>query len=199
MVILDFVGNSGRHSLVGPEDLLGGNYSEAEIAEAKKKQSPGGDIRSALEKARLELKRIAGVMVSKVKSKRSEFNPFTCFGINTKKLEETEQRFGYTPASDAQRRVLLGAGVEAKDLSSLSKPAASKLISTIIKRREVGLASYKQLKLLREMGIATPTLLTHRNALDTIRYVDSLRGFTPDPGRVAVLMNGERQPGEDDA
>ncbi len=197
MVILDFVGNSGRHSLVGPEDLLGGNYSEAEIKLAKKKESPGGDIRSALDAARLELKRIAGEMSSRVKSQKSAFDPFTTFGISMTKLAETEARFGYTPASDNQRRMLRNAGVEEVDLERISKQGASKLISTMIKRREVGLATYKQLRALRKWGVATPTNLTFRNASQTLDYVTSMRGFKTDPMKLADLMHGQRQMGED--
>lgn len=197
MMILDFVGNSGRHSLVGPEDLLGGNYSDAEIAEAKKKESPGGDIRSALERARIELRRIAGVMKSTVTSKAMAFDPFSCMGIDRRQAQAAEQRFGYTPASEAQRSMLERAGLDKDDLNALSKQAASKLIGTMIKRRELGLANYSQLRALRRLGVATPTLLTARNAAHTIEYLATLRGMGADPDMVEGLLNGERQMGDD--
>lgn len=197
MMILDFVGNSGRHSLVGPEDLLGGNYSEAEIAEAKKRESPGGDIRAALERARGELRRIAGEMKSKVVSKVSAFDPFSCFGVDRSKLDAQEARFGYTPASEKQVAMLRRAGLEDDALRGLSKQAASKLVGTMIKRRELGLASYPQLKALRKMGVATPVILTARNAAQTIEYIHGLRGFGPDPSVVEGLLHGDREAGID--
>lgn len=198
MVIMDFVGNAGRHSLVGPEDLLGGNYTEAEIAEAKKKKdSAGGDIRAALEKARLELKRIAGEMASKVVSIPSQFDPFKSFGMDARRVAEHDQRFGYIPASDNQRKMLKNAGVDESVLKGLSKQAASKLIGAMLKRREVGLADYSQVKALQKFGLAPPVQLTQRNAARAIEYLHGLRGFPPDPSVVEGFLYGERAMGDD--
>ena len=36
-MVLDFVGNATKHALMTPEDLLGGDYSDEEVEEAKKK------------------------------------------------------------------------------------------------------------------------------------------------------------------
>lgn len=197
MVILDFVGNSGRHSLVGPEDLLGGNYSEAEVDLAKKKPSPGGDIAAALQRARLELRRIASEVKSQVRTKASSFDPFSCFGVDRDAQDARDVRFGYIPATDRQRDALRRAGVEDGDLGNLSKSAATKLMATMIKRRELGLAVYPQLKALRKFGVATPTRLSARNAARTIEYMTNLRGFPPDPDVIDGLIMGDRQMGDD--
>jgi superfamily II DNA or RNA helicase len=97
--VLDFVGNVGKHSLVGPVDILGGNYSEDEVKEAKKLTAKlGGDPRAALEAARAELRRIAAQVRSKVTAVVSqEFDPFSMFGIDKGRLEERELRFGRAP------------------------------------------------------------------------------------------------------
>lgn len=198
MVILDFVGNSGRHSLVGPEDLLGGNYSEAEIELAKKKESPGGDIAAALQRARLELQRIAGQMKSQVHTKATAFDPFSCFGIDRDAQDARDVRFGYIPATDRQREALRRAGVDEDAMQAMSKSAATKLMATMIKRRELGLAVYPQLKALRKFGIATPVRLSARNAARTIEYMTNLRGFPPDPDVLDGLIMGDRQMGDHD-
>ncbi len=52
VLVLDFVGNSGKHKLISTADVLGGKYDEAVIAEAKRiAKKKGGDICEALEEA----------------------------------------------------------------------------------------------------------------------------------------------------
>ena len=58
-LLVDFVGNSGRHKLITGLDLLGGKYSDDEKALAEKHlrdEGEGEDIEEALETARNEIK-----------------------------------------------------------------------------------------------------------------------------------------------
>jgi len=60
--VLDFEGNAGNHQLVHVADILGGNYTEKEIALAEKKvRAAGGavDVQVSLEEARDEIRRKA--------------------------------------------------------------------------------------------------------------------------------------------
>jgi superfamily II DNA or RNA helicase len=198
MVIMDFVGNSGRHSLMGPEDLLGGDFTPAEIEAAKKKRdSVGGDVRSALEHARRELQRIAGEMSSRVQSTALAFDPFSCMGVDRERVEAADIRFGYIPATERQRAALKAAGMEDQDLQRLSKQAATKLMGTMIKRKEFGLAHYAQIRALRKLGIVTPVQLTSRAAALSLEYVLSLKGFPPDPQVLNGLLLGHRMMGDE--
>jgi superfamily II DNA or RNA helicase len=57
MLVLDFVGNSGRHKIVTALDALGGKYGEAAREEARRNQSDESrpaDVNEALERAAVE-------------------------------------------------------------------------------------------------------------------------------------------------
>jgi superfamily II DNA or RNA helicase len=177
--ILDFVGNTGRLvkggkviSLVGPEDILGGKYSDAEVEEAKEiaEREPGIRADEALDKARATIeernrkaKEAQLFRAKNVRASSSQVDPFSVFGI--KGGEDWGGRFD-APASQAQRETLKKLGVEFPD--KMSKNAAHKLISAAFKRREVGLASFKQLRLIAKHVPGAPANLTFSDARKVI-------------------------------
>lgn len=152
-LVLDIAGNMGRHTLATPVDVLGGNFSAAEVKLAKKKLKDGkkGDIRKALQDARSELEGLARVE-SRVKTEIRRLSPFEILHVNQRQVNRYEARFGVQPATDAQKTALARFGVAESDLKNMSKAAASKLIGTAFARKAKGLASFKQLRVLQEHG-----------------------------------------------
>ena len=153
-LVLDIAGNMGRHTLATPVDVLGGNFSAAEVKLAKKKLKDGkkkGDIREALQDARSELEELARVE-SRVRTEIRRLSPFEILHVNQRQVNRYEARFGIQPATDAQKQTLAKFGVAESDLKNMSKAAASKLIGTAFARKERGLASFKQLRVLQEHG-----------------------------------------------
>lgn len=185
--ILDFVGNVGKHSLVGPVDILGGNYSEDEVKEAKKLTAKlGGDPRAALEAARAELRRIAAQVKSKVTAVVSqEFDPFSMFGIDKGRMEERELRFGRAPITEKQLALLLKKGVDRKDLEVMSKQQANKLISTVFLRQKKGLATFNQMRALARKGLIVPKNLSFKKAGQILDYKGG------DSAHVEAIINGK--------
>lgn len=59
MTVLDFVGSSGKHSLISSLDILGGNYSEDVIEAAKRRMAASGETSVVEEVLAEEAERIA--------------------------------------------------------------------------------------------------------------------------------------------
>lgn len=199
-MILDFVGNSGRHNLVTPTDLLGGSYSEAEVELAKKKAKGQGavDPKAMLEAARAELQQIAAKLRMKTKATVREFSPFDVFHMDNPDESPTAQRFGYKPATEKQRAVLTKMGVPDATLRGLSVQAATKLIGTAFARRDQGLATMKQLHALQQAGInRTDVTFQQASAVLDIIFAAKRSGSRADVGRIGQILDRRRQPGEE--
>jgi superfamily II DNA or RNA helicase len=195
MVVLDFVGNCGRHTLVTPADILGGNYSEAEVTLAKKKTKGGGDVLKALEEARAQLRRIAEKAAIKASSVRTEVDPFGVFHI---KRDEGDVRFGRQPMTQGQYEYLDRMGVKPDQLNQMSKAEASRLISTAKVRRDHGLCTFKQMRLLQQNGV-TDIQVGFEKATEALDYIFKTRreGGKPDPAQLDAIIHRQREPGED--
>lgn len=151
-LILDFVGNSGRHSLVSLGDILGGRYKDEVVARAKKnakKKSDRGeksDMIEELEEAEKEIQNEAYAhrqkLICTARYSLRSANGFDTFGIV--KTREPGWHRGRTP-SQKQLECLERSGVPTKDLSFTD---ASRLVQEVIDRSKKGLASYKQLAIL---------------------------------------------------
>lgn len=198
-MILDFVGNSGKHQLITLEDVLGGKYTDAEVRIAKKKRaSCDGDPRAALEAARAELRAMAQKLEAKVKSEVQHFDPFKAFHVERQGIvHERDER----PMSDGQRSYLLALGVTPQELRGVHHDDAQKLIATANKRKQLGLATYKQLRCLEPFGIASPNLSLYR-ASAALNYISSKHwgrnNLDPvDPKVLERIVHYQRQPGED--
>lgn len=200
MVVLDFVGNSGRHSLQTVEDILGGKFSEDEVSLAKKKRKEGQDALSALKDARRELEALARAKEVRAKVLVRDFDPFKVFGMSLDDEQRSALRFGLKPISDAQMHVLQRYGMPEADLRGLSMTAGRKLIGTIRKRQELRLANYQQMRKLQEFGIYDKNIGFNR-ANEAMLYL-STTGFgkkTPvDPNRLNAILHRPRDAGDDE-
>jgi superfamily II DNA or RNA helicase len=199
MVILDFVGASTKHALMTAVDVLGGNYSEAEVKLAKKKAKSGGDARAALEQARKELLQLASATKAKVTATVRPFDPFRVLGLSIVDEDRYATRFGGKPASSVQVAKLAAWGVPQQELNGLSTKAASRLIDRCQDRTKQGLATYKMMRQLQRFGI-TDLDISFDRAKAGLTYIES-KGWgdrgTVDPTVLRDIINHKRDAGED--
>jgi superfamily II DNA or RNA helicase len=169
-LVLDFGGNFGRHTLSTPEDVLGGNYTEAEVALAKKKRkSSGGDVRAALMAARQELAAQAKAIQSVAVVEVEDVDPFEA--LDVKRLDsKSDLRWGKIPCTPNQVAALERAGMKKEQAEALGRVEASRLLSAMKMRKEAGLCSLAQLEKLRPFGVATNTH-KFQDAARAINYI----------------------------
>lgn len=187
--VVDFCGNAGKHSLVTPEDLLGGDYTEEEVKLAKKKakEQPESDALANLAAARKELKAMMAKLQSKVKATVTGFDPF---GVLKMKVPEPAQERFREPASQDQLRMLETTfKVRPDRLKNLSKLEAQKLIGTLKTRRNLGLASLNQLAALQK-HCNPPTNLSFRKASKAMDYLANSQ-WRPDVAVLQAMVEGK--------
>lgn len=148
LLILDYVGNSGRHSLISALDILDGNTDLAVKARAQtlSKKNPKLTILQALEQASEELAtEQRQTVLAKAKFHTVEVDPFTVLGVHPR-----AGRWGGQAISDKQIAILDKAGIP---WSRLDKGQASEVIDKIFNRREQGLCTVKMAKALMKYGL----------------------------------------------
>ena len=160
--VMDFVGNAGKHKLLCPADILGGNYTDEVVELAKENAAKKSDetkkpvdIATELQKAEREIAkrhRDAEDAISRdhlllrAKYSTAKVNPFNIIDIDP--VKEKPWHKGRTPTT-GQTKYLEKCGV---DTDGLSFTHASQIIDTMIKRREGGTCTYKQAKCLQKFG-----------------------------------------------
>lgn len=158
-LLLDFAGNSGQHSLASALDILAGRYDEATVKRAREiaEQTEGGALAAdALEQAARELEaqrqrdaaRRARVQ-GKVAYRTEAVDPFAVLHMKARQ-DDYAERFGMT-ATEKQVAALQKAGVDVP--ADLSRVRAFQLLGAVYKRRDLGLATFKQLKFLQRYGV----------------------------------------------
>ena len=200
-LLVDLVGNAGRHSLVTATDILAGKYDDETLALAKEKvaEADGGMLaEEALAAAAREIEaqrqaeaarraRIQG----KVKTRAQVVDPFAVLHVNDPGADEWSERYT-TPASDKQLETLVKFKIPVPE--NCTKAQASRLIGTAIKRRELGLATFGHVKALGKYGVDALNMSFERASaiMDAIQR----NGWRPlAPSHLAELM--ERYPGDD--
>lgn len=197
-MVIDCVGNSARHSLIGPADVLGGNFTEETVKLAKEKAKGGGDLLQALKDAQAELKRIAQVKV-KVKATVTRFDPFEALGMAADHEDRYATRYGHKPATEPQRDLLLKRGMTKAEVDGLSKSDASRALDAMSVRMTQGKATLKQIRLLSNFGVLGARDASFERASDGINYIAGKgwnRGAV-NPTELVSIVLGARQSGED--
>lgn len=213
-LIIDFTGISGRHNLIGPEDILGGKFSDEEIAEAKEvtAENAGIDAQAALEEARKRLiaKREAAeahrraeeahraeaarraALRAQVNYRSHAVDPFRMLGTRDPGM----QIFGSGPTGPATPSQLqqLREGFKLGDQCprNLSAAQAQHLIRTLHARRSAGLATYKQTQTLARAGIdaARMPFATASRLIDALAQ----NRWQPLPQHQVASIVGEARP-----
>jgi superfamily II DNA or RNA helicase len=159
-LVVDFVGNAGRHKLVTTANILGGNVSEeaieSAVAKAVRERKPFRMDEEAEkeEQKRLEKMRLASEaeiarrakLVGKASWTASKINPFDLLGIRP--TVERGWDKGRT-LSDKQRNLLLKQGI---DPDAINYSQGRQLVAEICARFDKNLCSMKQIQVLKKYG-----------------------------------------------
>ena len=185
-LIIDFVGNAGRHKLVTPLDVLGGKVSDRAITNAiAKAQKSGKPVRVAElldeeelailaeEKKKRELEEAArkARLTGKAKYSTSQADPFDILGISPVKTRGWD---GNKQLTEKQRAFLKKSGV---DPDTIDYAKAKQLIGEMIGRFSKHLCTLGQARVLKRFGYSSD--LTFQEASATID---------------AIAKNGWRRP-----
>lgn len=164
-LIVDFVGNSGRHKLMCSADILGGRVSEEAVQLAIQEAKKGGRKRmnELLDSAQAEIKRQAeerrraeearkARLVAKVQYSSKAINPFDVLEITPAKDRGWDEG---KIISEKMANVLVKMGV---DPYALPYAQAKQLCLEQIRRWNEGLCTIKQANVLRKHGVETKEL-----------------------------------------
>jgi superfamily II DNA or RNA helicase len=151
MLVLDLVGNTGKHDMVHAADLLGGDGEDQDVKEAEKILARGDtdDLMKAIELAR-------SLRFGRDRAKLARDGDFfAIFGL----VRETD-RWG-REMTPRQREVLAKSDVP---LMGIDWRGANQAITETIRRRERGLCNYKQARVLVRARV--PLLVVERASFD---------------------------------
>lgn len=177
-LIIDFVGNAGRHKLMSSADILGGNVSDAAIERAinfaKKTGTPlrmndALDESEAMIKAELEEKRQKEIarkhkLVAEAKYLTTKINPFDAYQLDLVKERGWDSGRTY---SEKQRMFLLKMGINPDEIGYSN---GVRLISEQCRRYREKLCTSKQAALLQRHGYDTKDLKMQ----DASKLIDAL-------------------------
>lgn len=159
LLVVDFVGNAGRHKLVHTSDILGDGYSDdvVELAERLAKSRGTSRIREVLaeaeklERMRHRIQEAAQrfVVRGKAEYRTSNIDPFDVFELPKRNERGWEVGKAATPY---QVQYLTQLGVRAEKMSLAQ---ASQVIDEVIERSRLNLCTFKQARVLRQHGYAT--------------------------------------------
>lgn len=159
-LIVDFVGNSGRHKLISSADILGGKVSDEAIAKAIQVAKAKGTavrisealdeeeakIKAAIEHRRKLEEARKAKLVAKVQFSTKTVNPFDVFQITPVKERGWDQG---KHLSEKQKGVLLKLGVNP---DAMPYAQARQLLNETFRRWNEKLCTLKQAALLRRYG-----------------------------------------------
>lgn len=159
MLLLDFVGNSGRHKLVSTADILGGNFSDDVIetaAETAKRKSAAGEptsmlseLREAQREKEAAAKRRRAAIKIQASYRAQSVNPFDVFDLVP--CREPGWHKDRRP-TDGQVAALRKFKVPEVEISRMSFCRASQVLDTLVLRAKQDKCTYKQAATLRRFG-----------------------------------------------
>ena len=173
LTVLDFVGNSGRHKLICPADILGGNYSDDVVALANENATKHSNetkkpvnIATELQQAEREIAHRAAMrddaearnhLLLRAKFSTAKVNPFDVLDIDP--VREQSWHKGRLPTKGQLAFLQEKCGV---NTDGLSFTHAHQMINEIIRRRQEGQCTFKMAAQLKKNGF--PPDLTFEQA-----------------------------------
>lgn len=161
LLVVDFVGNSGRHKLITTADILGGKLNDEviELAERRAK-AKGGAVNMAeeLNKAQEDIQRDIeerkkreaarkAHLVAKARFSLRSVNPFDVFQMTPARVRGWDEG---KRLSEKQRSLLLKQGVNADEMPYAQ---GRQLINEMFRRWGSGLCTLKQADILSKRGV----------------------------------------------
>ncbi len=171
-LVVDFVGNAGKHKLVTSADILGGKVSEEAVELAvMQARKAGGPVKmsEALDEAEAELKRQADSarlaeaarrarLVATARFTTQSVDPFDVLHLDPVKARGWDN---VKQLTEKQRSLLAKQGINPDNLSFSQ---GKQLISEIFRRWDGKLCSFKQAKVLRKYGYNTDVSFAEASA-----------------------------------
>lgn len=164
MLALDFVGNVGRHRLVGPADVLAGAPIPDDLRQ---------EVERELERGELQLEDVLAHAEQQIENKREKMRLLTLAHYRATEIDPfigpqlppsiPDGAWSLQPATDVQLRALVNAGL-VKLPPGLTRGEASRYITAIAERKKHGLCSIKQARRLRSLGLNTEGMTALRAA-----------------------------------
>jgi superfamily II DNA or RNA helicase len=169
-LVVDFVGNAGKHKLVTSADILGGKVSEdaVELAVTRARKAGGPvNMTEALDQAEEELreqKRLAEAarrarLVATARFTTQSVDPFDVLHLNPVKARGWDAGRHLT---EKQRSLLAKQGINP---DGISFSQGRQLIAEIFRRWDGKLCSFKQAKVLRKYGYSTEVSFAEASAM----------------------------------
>jgi superfamily II DNA or RNA helicase len=185
-LVVDFVGNAGKHKLVTSADILGGKVSEeaVELAVTRACKAGGpvkmGEALDAAEEELKEQKRLAETarrarLVAKARFRTQAVDPFDVLHLDPVKARGWDMGRQLT---ERQRALLAKQGINP---DGISFSEGRQLISEIFRRWEGKLCSFKQAKVLRRYGYSTEVSFVEASAT-----IDALAKNSWDKGKAEM-------------
>lgn len=199
-LLLDFVGNSGRHRLCSGLDILAGKYDDEVVALAEKKAQQGDILaEEALEEAQREIEaqkareaaRRLRVTARKVEHVVIERDPFALLDVEN---PDADERYARYRAEATPGQVAALERFKVPDAAKLSKRQAGALLDKLIGNARAGLATYKQVAQLKKRGIDASGV-TFEQASKVMDWIAS-HGWRTPPGDVVASIV-QRVPGQE--
>jgi type I site-specific restriction endonuclease len=159
-LVLDFVGNAGRHKLMTTADILGGKVSEEAVARAiakAKKNCKAIRMDEALDEAERDIQREIeerkrreaarkAHLVAKAQFSTKAINPFDVFELTPAKVRGWDSG---KQLSEKQRACLVKQGINP---DGVPYAQAKQLLLEVFKRWSTARCSFKQARILKTRG-----------------------------------------------
>jgi len=163
LIVLDFVGNAGRHKCVTALDALGGRYDDEVILLAERLAKTGEKPASvALDEAVEEWRRLKEEERSHIKAdvkyKMTTANPFDVLDMSP-----LRQPGWYVAKPASEKQIAVLEKFKIPDADSYTKADASRMIGELIGRSKSKLCTYRQAMFLRRFGY-DPTEISFKDA-----------------------------------
>lgn len=190
VLVLDFVGNSGRHKLVTALDILGGKEdgpdAEAIRAKAQKLAEEAGeegravDPKEIAEKAKEELEKEREEAARRVRLRASatyevvDVSPFYgVLGMDTPM--PLPRRYPGKQLTEKQVAALEAFGF--KDAAGMDYADGKRLLDECFRRKDAGEPSYKQIMFIRKIGAEVPATRKEAQAIIGSYLSRTRRGY----------------------
>lgn len=176
-LIVDFVGNSGKHKLMTTTDILGGKFDEDDedeaearrmVAEKCRESGEELDTLEALEKARAEIveRKLTDAAKRKFIQAYARYtvtsvNPFDVFdlpAVDAKARMTNRIKLSWKQADILRRKLKV-------EPDTLSPSEGRALLDEYFRRLKYGLATYGQMRYLRKHGFVSPMRFKEAHAV----------------------------------
>ena len=178
-LLLDFLWLSTRHDLCRPASLITGNDEDAERVSEKAVEDELELFDALTDVEEQRRNALAEAIRANAKRKARLVDPLTFFvDVNEVALLDYQPEWPWEkqPASEKQVKLIENAGI---NTDGMCKGQASKVIDAIFKRREAGLATPKQMRMLEQKGFQNVGLWTFEQASNMMERLAKNRWRVP--------------------